>query len=418
MSTHVGGFFATWSSEPSADDGHADAQAVSTLGNWVAVANNGGPGGFSGQLGPNFMLAFNGGIAAATCGRGGSRVRTPAFGQAGFPGSVVMWQGYIQDDLGVRYAAWTIAGTTEWTIEGARVDNFGAQSIINPDRAPPSSPLLRLLGLGPIGGQPTFFQGVATIAYPGGGAYFGRSHFTEFIESPPNAFDSPVQALQRIRQQLAAPSHPFVLGTTSGGVERSLADCDYAGLDAAGVLWIRPEDIGNLVEQIPSELAQNSAQHFRFYPNAFFRRSRYVSGLHAPYTDTTSIDAPGPELDPGLGPTQPYVLRVVNFTPTNSTWLLVLDGQPVCVRINHPQGSDLRRPDEIWNGAIVPLIQQAQGPSTAALVDRIFPFNIFGDTGGLIDRLKYVQFARMLALFDDSGDFDLTDIPQGQGGVN
>lgn len=401
MSTHATSFFATWARECAESDGHSDAQSfiVSSL---TAVEVNGSP-----TFAPIIGGFFNPGIGVAidTGGRGGSRCSQVSGGNVqGFIGYV------FNNGGGTVFAVWCVAGETTWTIDGVAVDNGGTPCIRTNDRYPPSGPELVWDGAAAliINAAGWRVEGRAVVAYPAAHPYRGRSQFIDFSEQPPDTDLQTIQAVSRIRAILGAPTASYNVGAPNGP-DRILRNCNYAGIDPAGVLWLRPEDLGNQANQIPNDVVQNTADHFRYFPNAFFRRTSYVDGLQSANVDPLAIDAAP------VDQRQPFTLRTVQFQPETSMWLLVIDGQDHLVRIDHPAGSDLRRPDEIWNAVWVPLLSSASGPPSSATSDSPYVYDIFGTLGdqvGLFDRLQYVQYARMLGIAENNGGFQVQDVPQ------
>lgn len=402
MTTFAAGLYVTWSSECAESDAPSSTDTIQTP--FQTAINGGGVTDF--PIGNAFSSLYNG-IVLPSCGRAGSRPSS-VLGRELVP----WWEGFVTGPAATFHCSTN--GGFLWEVNGVPVAN-GTPTIRGTGRFPPAVPTLRFAGaaLAAIGGSGVSAEGVATLAYPPQAAYSGRSHFNEFVELPPDTRSGQPVALARIRAQLQAPSASFNLGTQSNGQDRVLQSCGFAAMDAAGWIYLRPEDIGNEIQQIPPEVSQNTTQHFRFYPNAFFRRTQYVDGLHVAVIDSLSITS-----DPQVS--QPFRLIEVQFVPDNSTWLFIIDGQPICVRIAHPEGSDFRRPDEIWNGVIVPAIQNAQGPRTSLVTQtpEIFTIVIPGpaEQSGLVDKLRYMQYARMLSVNQGFG-FTFTDFPQ-NGGVN
>lgn len=281
----------------------------------------------------------------------------------------------------------------------------GDSPIEQATRYPPSAAQAHLSGdaltAGLAGDDPVASSGFALLGgVASSGYYLGRSHFNEFVDVPPNSLFDQSAAVIGIGQQLQNAGASFVLGTTSSGQTRVLRDCQYAGQDPTGLMWIRPEDIGNQIEQIPADKNNNTAQHFRFYPNAFFRTVSYINSVGSAYFDLSSIDS--------LLVNQPFILRQVEEAPTASTWLIIIDGQPQVVTVAHPAGSDFRRPDEIWNGVWVQLIQNANGPSTSALSLIRVGSSTGAGVASFFNRLRYLQYARMLSM-----EVNFTDYVQG-----
>ena len=115
-------------------------------------------------------------------------------------------------------------------------------------------------------------------------------------------------------------------------------------------------------------------------------------------------DTPLPVL-PGATPS--VIALVIDRAPTFSAWVIGVDGHKVFCGIEHPAGSDYRRPRDIWENVWLPLIAGAN--STAAAIDNIEWFGGSGPTAtiykrGLLTRLAYLDYARFWA----SRDMDTT----------
>lgn len=396
MTTHRGGFFVSWSDEKSEHDTSPDASVISIDARaWTAD----GAGGFLLEIGDPI-----GGIALATQGRHGSTT-----GNVG-GGVRHVWLATTTDAPAVQLleTAGNLITAQGWSsdlLTAMAATAAGDNPVEAPNRYPPSATSAHLSGdaltLGLAGDNPVASSGFALIGGPNtSGYYLGRSHFSEFLDVPPNGVFERSEAITRIGQQLQSAGSTVTLGTQSNGQARQLIDCQFAGQDPTGVMWIRPEDIGNQIEQIPADRTLNTAQHFRFFPNAFFRTVSYVNAVGSAYFDLSSIDS---DL---VG--QPFILRQVEDAPTASTWLVIIDGQPQVVTFAHPAGSDFRRPDEIWNGVIVPIIQNAGGPGTSAFSLLRTASTILPGNGSFINRMRYLQYARLLSM-----EVNFTDYVQG-----
>jgi hypothetical protein len=408
MGTHAAGFYVTWSGECAEADTptSADAYLMSNQ-PWQL-----GGAGWFGPLGAGAFASLSG-LSLPTCGRGGMR-------EARSGGAVAAFHGFIRDGVGATHTAHTYGGTQEWEIDGVALAN-GADTILPNKRwpvtgialAPPGVTCLNLGGaaLAALGGAVQDFDGYVVVRYAGISPRYGRSCFEDFVSIPPDSIIGAPQALARLRAQIAQGGASFSVGTQTDGKERVLQSCQFAGLDPAGVVWVRPEDIGNQVEQIPPLVGSNTAQHFRFFPNAFLRRVSYVDGLGLAVVDDLPITEQ-PPVGPGGG-SQPYRILQVDAAPENSTWVLIIDGQAVCVRLTHPSGSDYRRPDEIWNAVIVPAIQNVQGPASALPYKSPVLFSpLVPEQRGFLDKMRYLQYARMLSVNGADGEITTTDIPQ------
>jgi hypothetical protein len=252
---------------------------------------------------------------------------------------------------------------------------------------------------------PAFFQGIAHFSMPDGADYLSPEQWCDLEDRPPaTANDGAVRCFQLARQLEYAGTR-FVLGLTSGGVTRGLESCGYAAFTPEGRLWLRPEDIGNQAEQIPASVGANTPGHFRFFPGVFFRRTPYVHGVRRVIPDETSIST----MNAG---SQPFRLSVVNTAPTASDWLVLIDGTSHLVRLFHPVGSDLRRPDEIWNALWAPSFQTSAGAPQLVSLGSVPPEPSTGFVQ-VLAKLRYAQYFRCLDIISQS----ISDTPQDDTGL-
>lgn len=183
---------------------------------------------------------------------------------------------------------------------------------------------------------------------------------------------------------------------TPGGVE--IRDCAYASISPEGMVWILAADYGG--NGIPVAVGSNTAAKFREHPSVFVRNvgGAAVRAVTRRWRDTYSIVA---EATGG----QPIGILQQGNQLTQSKWLVVVDGVPSVVYLPHPEGSDYRRPRDIWNNVIVPLIQ-----GSGSNVSRIQTFDAFGNPVGTETRWQYLSYARFLG---DEGSTvqDNTGIP-------
>jgi len=294
---------------------------------------------------------------------------------------------------------------TLWTVDGAALDNNATNPFF------PST----VIANGRAGAEIEFsFGGAALAAFNEGGGetpasytgyleinyldnlytYEGWEHFISFLSAPPDGTapaDSAAQVLTDLMRQIERNGSGFTLGVRSNGTTATVPDCTFAALDPIGRVFVRPEDIGNLNENIPVSVLQNTPEHFNFFPGVFFRRSSYVRQLRNVFTDPTGIAVGGDD-------SQPLQIAQVDFVPDSSDWLMVVDGVPSVVRLLHPAGSDWRTGPEIYENVVVPTIRAANGNASAAQFSRVIgAATNGGNYAELADRLTYSQYWRLLS---------------------
>lgn len=239
---------------------------------------------------------------------------------------------------------------------------------------------------------------------PAGALYHSWLNFIEFSDQPPDSFTDGSAQLQELIASIPQGTARYALGVNSSGATVYANDCQFAAIDPSGRLFIEPTDIGNSNEQIPSDVANNSALHYRFHPSVFLRRTAYVRHLRRCLTDLNSIDT--------VGEWQPLRLTQVNDAPTASKWLISVDGVVQIVELTHPVGSDYRRPRDIWNNVWVPILQSASGYASPTL---------FAGSGGAFNsgvavaatRLQYLEYARCIDVTATTSDFPQTNTDPG-----
>jgi hypothetical protein len=170
-------------------------------------------------------------------------------------------------------------------------------------------------------------------------------------------------------------------------------------------------DVGNSDWQIPApDPAGNTVDKFRNHPSVFLRAQPSIRGFHHPARypyDVGVITAPPPSIS-GVQ------LRTVDRAPTHSRWLLRIDSELLDVIIAHPAGSNYRRPRDIWNNVIAPLLGTAGGiPGTLPLYDAeingaVRTFNQVGTLRGT----HYIQGATFWEPLDGDTAPITTLIPQ------
>jgi hypothetical protein len=169
---------------------------------------------------------------------------------------------------------------------------------------------------------------------------------------------------------------------TPAGAE--IKNCAYASISPEGNVWILAADYGG--NGIPAAVSENTADKFREHPSVFVRNvgGAVVRAVTRRWRDQISI------VEEAAGSQPIGILQLANVT-TQSKWLIVVDGVASVVFLQHPEGTDYRRPRDIWNNVIVPLIT-----GTGSNVQRITTTDLSGNPVGTETRWNYLSYARYL----------------------
>lgn len=187
-----------------------------------------------------------------------------------------------------------------------------------------------------------------------------------------------------LRQLYIDPPSRLMAGSTP------LDFCSAYGIAPDGTIWIDPADIGSGPDQIPAGVEDNTAEAFMAHPSVFIPAgaSRYIRSVERMAIDTSPIDITF------LG--QPLRIKSVSDAPVVSVWLVAIDGAETIVTLRHPTNSNYRRPKDIWNNVIVPLINGSQIGSTLGFAD--------ADALASSANLKYSNYWRCLEIANDGDD--------------
>lgn len=224
--------------------------------------------------------------------------------------------------------------------------------------------------------------------------YQNLSHFVDFGAIPPNGTSDSRPALQRLLNLINGASSVTNLGNLASG-PLLLNDCGAAFIAPEGAVYIEPGDYGTTeADSIPTDRTQNSANPFRFHPSVFLRRTSYYSGISVCYEDQLPFNA--------ATATQPFRIVTVDNQIGDSNWLVILDGAPLIVTLQHPEEGDFRRPRDIWQNVWVPILNGSQSPQFADA----FGIAFGGGLGGpsfkqLQSRLRFAEYFRCLPLPGD-----------------
>lgn len=298
-----------------------------------------------------------------------------------------------------------------WAIDGAFTAN-GAQLAIRPtaetEYARTNKPLElafsgdALTAINALDGDPLNVNVTTHWQYPPNLTRFGLQTIGGFVDIPPNSAANGAAALEALLRQIqTAAGGSFVLGVTSGGQTLRVYDCGYAGLSPAAAVIMRPEDVGFNAEQIPaSTTLSNTAERFRFHPSVFLRRTAYLRALSRQTQDPLDITV-------GVS-SQPITIWTIPAALPYSDWVISVDGATHLVRVPHPQGSDLRRPRDIWNQVWVPILAGSQSGETP--VEFLGLDGVQTGVGAVGSRLRYLEYARMLV---PAGGTLISQLPPG-----
>jgi hypothetical protein len=162
-------------------------------------------------------------------------------------------------------------------------------------------------------------------------------------------------------------------------------------------VWIDPSDYGT---SIPTDVQNNTANNFRNHPSVFIRRAggAFTRAVTRRWRDERRIDI-------AATGSQPIGIAQQSNALVRSKWLVCIDGVASVVYIPHPGGADIRRPKDIWNQVIVPLIHNHSGNAS-----RLVTTDFFGNIVGTETRWEFLSYARYLG--DDAATVqDNTPVP-------
>jgi hypothetical protein len=237
--------------------------------------------------------------------------------------------------------------------------------------------------------NPATVNAVIQYAYKNS-VYQGMHHFCEFEDHPPDSDSDGGVKLQAILNQLNQSGSTYVVGIDGSGNNITVNNCGFAAIAPEGFVYVRPEDLGTGPDQIPPTVFTNTASAFRAHPSVFYPagKASYVRALTRQAVDTTEITSAGVSVNPNA-----IGITSVTQAPTESNWIVSVEGQMQIVTLTHPIGSDYRRPRDIWNNVWVPIINGASNVGSATA---------FGNPTGQVDavgfRWAYAEYFRCLPL--------------------
>lgn len=185
-------------------------------------------------------------------------------------------------------------------------------------------------------------------------------------------------------------------------------EATLATIDPRGRVFVAPADLGAGLGQIdPTTPIGNTATVFEQHPTVFIRRGANVRAVGAVenfrqgWGDPATGD--GYQINEYRGAPAIYVCAT---RPEGSIWRLYFDGAPVDVSVPHGPTLDLRRPRDVWNTIIAPLVSDGAPFGTPAPFGQGFINNdrpgLVSDAGTLsllVNTTRYLQAARCLGFY-------------------
>lgn len=230
----------------------------------------------------------------------------------------------------------------------------------------------------------------------GGTTSRGEIAIGEFAEDgqlPSDAADGLRAWLQTTR------SRTEILNPANQAQPIVLDECAFAGFDPSGRAYISPSDIGigpALID--PDSPAGNTVEKLRLHPTVFLRRVGNVRGVTT--VNMRPLGWTGEPINVYQGAPEFYVPVVA---PVGSHWRLYIDGARVDVNVLH--GSlDLRRPRDVWQRLIVPVLTAGASYADPFIVPTGQPgsTDAIGTAGNpltpsaSLTTLRYLQAARCM----------------------
>lgn len=189
--------------------------------------------------------------------------------------------------------------------------------------------------------------------------------------------------------------------TVLGGGSLTIQHCGASFNDPFRFVWIEAGDVGGAAGQIPLAQDNPTAAQIRNHPSVFFRQTNRMRAIRASVYEVEAQNTTGNVGGTNSGITSRFAIGLLEVfeRPTHSRWTFSVDGEEFQAVIVHPEGSDLKRPREIWNTVIVPAIRASNTLSGVGL-------QVFEDVNsggprifrpvGLLQRLDYLDYARFL----------------------
>jgi hypothetical protein len=296
----------------------------------------------------------------------------------------------VEGDTDISYRSFR--GTDFVTVGGVETDNTAefvvrsAGNLYNSGTLSPR-PQLNFSGVAlPVNGAAA--QGQITYSYGPENLYSGLTHFCDFQDDPPGTPADGSVRLKALLEQFSQSGSEAQVGVDGNGTAIKVANCGFAGIAPEGAVMITPSDIGSNADQIPSSISNNTAAAFRAHPSVFYPAGKtpYVRSIGRGAYSTSSITNAG-------GNGGPLEITSIIAAPTETNWLIVVDGVAQVVRLSHPVGSDIRRPRDIWNQLWVPILKGSSNVQSATNF-----VSVTGNGGAIGGRWAYADYFRCLPI--------------------
>jgi hypothetical protein len=275
------------------------------------------------------------------------------------------------------------------TIAHGRETTENRDDAIGPQPVLPPYP-----GLDPVPGFDLTTWGRQTLTHKTIGLYASTTTGDDANEQP--------AALRAALDAMNANAAGVVL-PVSGGTDIRVPDCCFAGPPASAQLTCDPADVGSGAGQITPDKTLITAAMLIPHPSVFVRKADRIRGIYSQQIGELVLE-PIPAASPAG---QAYVqVWQIDRAPTLSGWVISVDGHSSLLGVEHPAGSDLRRPRDIWAQVLVPLIAGSNSTAAAAYNIERVPGSGGSEVGryrrGIVTRLAYLEYARFQACFDES----------------
>lgn len=171
------------------------------------------------------------------------------------------------------------------------------------------------------------------------------------------------------------------------------------GPNASGTVLIQSSDVGIGPGQVPPDKTLLTTEVLAAHPMSFFRKSERARFVMSQQTSAPLVPVNDPLATEGAQ------VFVVDDQPRYSEWTFCIDGSCFTASIQHPAGSDYRRPRDIWEHVIMPEIVKSQSNYRPLPLFQIVPF--FDPpllaVRGYINKFGYLSYARLDNLYTEDG---------------